>query len=52
MEIILLLIGVSAVLLVLLGWLFMWAVGAGQFDDLEARGRAILMDDDEPPAAQ
>lgn len=50
MEIILLLIVVSLVLLGLLAWGFLWAVGAGQFEDLEAQGRSILMDDDEPPA--
>ena len=50
MEIILLLIVVSLVLLGLLAWGFLWAVGAGQFEDLEAQGRSILMDeDDEPP---
>ena len=49
MEIIFLLIVVSLVLLGLIAWGFLWAVGAGQFDDLEAQGRAILMDDDEAP---
>ena len=47
MEIILLLIGVSVVLLALLAWFFLWAVRSGQFEDLEAQGRSILMDDDD-----
>jgi cbb3-type cytochrome oxidase maturation protein len=29
-------------------WALFWAVDAGQYDDLEAQGRAIL---DDPPAA-
>ena len=49
MEIIFLLIAVSLVLLGLIAWGFLWAVGAGQFDDLEAQGRTILMDEDDPP---
>lgn len=49
MEIVFLLIAVSLVLLGLIAWGFLWAVGAGQFEDLEAQGRAILMDEDEPP---
>jgi cbb3-type cytochrome oxidase maturation protein len=48
-EIIFLLIVVSLVLLGLIAWGFLWAVSAGQFEDLEAQGRAILMDEDEPP---
>lgn len=48
MEIILLLIAVSIVLVGFIAWAFLWAVGAGQFDDLDAPGTAILMDDDKP----
>jgi cbb3-type cytochrome oxidase maturation protein len=43
-------------LLVLLGlavlggaiWALFWAVDSGQYDDLEAQGRAILEDEDRP----
>ena len=49
MEIILLLIAVSAVLLAFIAWSFLWAVDSGQFEDLEAQGQGILMDDDDPP---
>ena len=49
MEIILLLIGVSAVLLAFIAWCFLWAVDSGQFEDLEAQGRSILMDDEDAP---
>lgn len=46
-----------AYLLVVLGlaafggavWALFWAVDAGQYDDLEAEGRAIL--EEQPPAA-
>lgn len=45
--------------LVLLGaavWAFFWAVGSGQFDDLETPGWSVLIDDQEPeprdPAAR
>lgn len=46
MEIIFLLIGVSLVLLGLIAWAFWWAVGAGQFEDLERAGAEILREDD------
>lgn len=52
MEIILLLIAVSVVLLVFIGWCFLWAVGSGQFEDLEAQGSKILLDEDDPAPPQ
>jgi cbb3-type cytochrome oxidase maturation protein len=39
--------------LLLLGgavWAFFWAVGSGQFDDLDTPAMRIVMDDDERPA--
>jgi cbb3-type cytochrome oxidase maturation protein len=48
MEIMFLLVGVSVVLLVAIGWAFWWAVGSGQFEDLERAGQDILLDDDQP----
>jgi len=47
-EIIYLLIPLSIVLLGLIVWVFMWAIGSGQFDDLEGPAHRILMDDDVP----
>lgn len=38
--------------LLLLGgavWAFFWAVGSGQFDDLDTPAVRIVMDDDEKP---
>jgi cbb3-type cytochrome oxidase maturation protein len=38
--------------LIILGgavWAFFWAVGAGQFDDLDTPAVRIIMDDDEKP---
>jgi len=47
-EIIWLLIPLSIVLVGVIAWAFLWAVNSGQFDDLDAPGTSILMDDDEP----
>ena len=30
---------------------FFWAVGSGQFDDLDSPGLSVVMDDDSKPAA-
>ncbi|MBI2801155.1 MAG: cbb3-type cytochrome oxidase assembly protein CcoS [Gammaproteobacteria bacterium] len=46
MEIIFLLLGVSLILILAIAWAFWWAVGSGQFEDLERAGREILRDDD------
>jgi cbb3-type cytochrome oxidase maturation protein len=38
--------------LIILGgavWAFFWAVGAGQFDDLDTPAVRIIMDDDDKP---
>jgi cbb3-type cytochrome oxidase maturation protein len=38
-------------LLVALGlWAFFWAVGSGQFDDLDSPGWSVLKDDEKPAA--
>jgi cbb3-type cytochrome oxidase maturation protein len=33
-------------------WAFFWAVGSGQFDDLDSPGWTVLEDDDAPPPAR
>ncbi|MEI8297003.1 MAG: cbb3-type cytochrome oxidase assembly protein CcoS [Pseudomonadota bacterium] len=41
--------------LVLVGfalWAFFWAVGDGQFDDLESPGWSVVADDKPAPAAE
>ncbi len=48
MEILYLLIPLSIVLLGLIVWVFMWAIGSGQFDDLEGPAHRILMDEELP----
>lgn len=48
MNIILVLIPVSLVLVVIAVLAFFWAVGSGQFDDLDSPAYRILFDDDEP----
>ena len=48
MEILYLLIPLSIVLLGVIVWVFMWAIGSGQFDDLEGPAHRILLDEDKP----
>ena len=41
--------------LVLVGfalWAFFWAVGDGQFDDLESPGWSVVAEDKTPPASE
>ncbi|MCH9696313.1 MAG: cbb3-type cytochrome oxidase assembly protein CcoS [Gammaproteobacteria bacterium] len=33
-------------------WAFFWAVGSGQFDDLDTPAMRILMDDDDAPKSE
>ena len=47
MDILYLLVPMSVLVVFLLMALFRWALGAGQFDDLEREGERILADD--PP---
>jgi cbb3-type cytochrome oxidase maturation protein len=49
MNILYLLIPLSIVLIGFAVWAFFWAVGSGQFDDLESPAWRILMDDDTRP---
>ena len=53
MEILGLLIFISLIVIAIVIWLFFKMSSSGQFDDLEAPGRRILMDDDGgvPPEA-
>jgi len=48
MEILAMLIPLSLVLVMLIAAVFWWAVKHDQFDDLEAYGARILLDDDAP----
>ena len=50
MSILYLLIPLGLVLLGLAVAAFFWAVGSGQFDDLESPAWSVVMDDDESPA--
>ena len=52
MDIIFLLIPLALVVVVIIVWVFMWAVRTDQFDDLEGPAHRILMDDDEPKIEQ
>jgi len=48
MDIVFLLIPLALVLVVVIVWVFLWAVRSDQFDDLEGPAHRILMDEDEP----
>ena len=52
MEILYLLIPLALVLAGFIVWAFLWAIRAGQFDDLEGPAHRILMDEDQRPAAK
>ena len=52
MEILYLLIPLSLVLALLIGWAFWWAAKSGQFDDMEGPAYRIIMDDDTPPSGE
>jgi cbb3-type cytochrome oxidase maturation protein len=48
MDILYLLVPLSVVLVLAIIGLLAWAVGSGQFDDIEREGQRILVDDAEP----
>lgn len=50
MSILFLLIPLGLLLLALAVAAFFWAVGAGQFDDLDSPAMSVVMDDDTKPA--
>ncbi len=50
MSILYLLIPLALLLLGAAVWAFFWAVGSGQFDDLDTPAMRILLDDDSKPA--
>ena len=54
MEILFLMVPLGMVLVGLGVWAFFWAVGSGQFDDLDSPGWSVLGDDDasSTPAAR
>lgn len=49
MSILYLLIPLALLLLGVAVWAFFWAVGNGQFDDLDTPAMQILLDDDKAP---
>jgi cbb3-type cytochrome oxidase maturation protein len=52
MEIIFIMIPLGILLAGLAVWAFFWAVGSGQFDDLDSPAYQILLDDDKPMPAK
>lgn len=49
MSILYLLIPLGLLLLATAIWAFFWAVGSGQFDDLDSPAWSVVMDDDKAP---
>lgn len=52
MEIIFIMIPLGLLLAGLAVWAFFWAVGSGQFDDLDGPAYSILLDDEPLPGQQ
>jgi len=49
MSILFVLIPLGLVLVAIGAWAFFWAVGNGQFDDLESPGWSVLIDEEKEP---
>lgn len=49
MSILYILIPLALLLLGAAVWAFFWAVGSGQFDDLDTPAVRVIMDDDDKP---
>ena len=49
MSILYVLIPLALLLLGVAVWAFFWAVGSGQFDDLDTPAMRVVMDDDSKP---
>ena len=52
MSILYVLIPLALLVLGVAVWAFFWAVGSGQFDDLDTPAVRILMDDDSAPKSE
>ena len=52
MSILYVLIPLALLILGAAVWAFFWAVGSGQFDDLDTPAVRILMDDDKAPKSE
>jgi len=50
MNVLYLLIPLALLVLGLAVWIFFWAVGSGQFDDLDTPAMRVILDDDTRPA--
>ena len=51
MEILFLMVPLGLILVALGIWAFFWAVGSGQFDDLDSPGWSVLADDEKQKGA-
>ena len=49
MSILYILIPLALIILGVAVWAFFWAVGSGQFDDLDTPAMSVILDDDKKP---
>ena len=49
MSMLYVLIPLAVMLLAVAAWALIWAIRAGQFDDLESHGWSVVLDDDQQP---
>ncbi len=49
MSMLYVLIPLAVILLAIAVWAMLWAIKAGQFDDLESHGWSVVLDDDQKP---
>lgn len=49
MNVLYVLIPLALLLLAAAVWAFFWAVGSGQFDDLDTPAMRVVLDDDDKP---
>ena len=49
MSMLYVLIPLAVILLGIAVWALLWAIKSGQFDDLEAQGWSVVLDDDKKP---
>ena len=52
MSILYVLIPLALLILGAAVWAFFWAVGSGQFDDLDTPAMRVVLDDDKQPPAE
>lgn len=52
MNVLYVLIPLALLILAVAVWVFFWAVGSGQFDDLDTPALRVVLDDDKKPPTE